>query len=204
MPVPAYTEPFLPVIPDPVPGPAYTALIAIAHTPKPVYRATPYLKPSNHRPLFLYFKHMRISLFLLIPVACNFIGCATHVSSQQTMADDRNLVYEDTYKAYREAEKNYMNLLFNIERMPEEEELWVMKRERMLELMQLKELMLNARLELDGALQEWEKHLLDVQADVKSRDLKKLNPNFKGRDAQRTSPGQLLPGENNKTPSYNY
>ena len=120
------------------------------------------------------------------------------------MADDRNLVYEDTYKAYREAEKNYMNLLFNIERMPEEEELWVMKRERMMELMQLKELMLNARLELDGALQEWEKHLLDIQADVKSRELKKLNPNFKGRDAQRTSPGQLLPGESNKTPSYNY
>ena len=57
------------------------------------------------------------------------------------MADDRNLVYEDTYKAYREAEEKYLNLLFNIERMPEEEELWVMKRERMLELMQLKELM---------------------------------------------------------------
>ena len=147
---------------------------------------------------------MRILLLLLLLVACNFVGCATHVSSQQTMADDRNLVYEDTYKAYREAEKNYMNLLFNIERMPEEEELWVMKRERMMELMQLKELMLNARLELDGALQEWEKHLLDIQADVKSRELKKLNPNFKGRDAQRTSPGQLLPGENNKTPSYNY
>ena len=147
---------------------------------------------------------MRFLSLLLIPVACSFIGCATHVSSQQTMADDRNLVYEDTYKAYREAEKNYMNLLFNIERMPEEEELWVMKRERMLELMQLKELMLNARVELDGALQEWEKHLLDVQAEVKSRDLKKLNPNFKGRDAQRTSPGQLLPGETKKTPSFNY
>lgn len=144
------------------------------------------------------------SSLLLISFAMSFVGCATHVSSQQTMADDRNLVYEDTYKAYREAEKNYMNLLFNIERMPEEEELWVMKRERMLELMQLKELMLNARLELDGALQEWEKHLLDVQAEVKSRDLKKLNPNFKGRDALRTSPGQLLPNEAQKTPSYNY
>ena len=99
--------------------------------------------------------------------------------------------------------EKYLNLLFNIERMPEEEELWVMKRERMLELMQLKELMLNARLELDGAIQEWERHLLDVQAEVKSRDIKKLNPNFKGRDAQRTSPGQLLPGEKN-TKSFNY
>ena len=73
---------------------------------------------------FLYFNFMRFLSLLLIPVAFGFVGCATHVSSQQTMADDRNLVYEDTYKAYREAEKNYMNLLFNIERMPEEEELW--------------------------------------------------------------------------------
>ena len=147
---------------------------------------------------------MRFISLLLIPFACGFVGCATHVSSQQTMADDRSLVYEDTYKAYREAEKNYMNLLFNIERMPEEEELWVMKRERMLELMQLKELMLNARVELDGAIQEWERHLMDVQAEVKSRDLKKLNPNFKGRDARRSSPGQLLPGESRNSPSYNY
>jgi hypothetical protein len=148
---------------------------------------------------------MRFTLpLLLLPVAINFVGCATHVSSQQTMADDRNLVYEDTYKAYREAEENYLNLLFNIERMPEEEELWVMKRERMLELMQLKELMLNARQELDGAIQEWERHLLDVQAEVKSRDIKKYNPNFKGLDAQRTSPGQLLPSESKHTPSYNF
>ena len=145
---------------------------------------------------------LTIPLFLL-PVALNFIGCATHVSSQQTMADDRNLVYEDTYKAYREAEEKYLNLLFNIERMPEEQELWVMKRERMIELMQLKELMLNARQELDGAIQEWERHLIDVQAEVKSREIKKLNPNFKGRDAERTSPGQLLPGEC-RNPSFNY
>jgi len=45
--------------------------------------------------------------------------------------------------------------------------------------------------------------LLDVQAEVKSREIKKLNPNFKGRDAERTSPGQLLPGEKN-TKSFNY
>jgi hypothetical protein len=64
--------------------------------------------------------------------------------------------------------------------------------------------MLNARVELDGAIQEWERHLLDVQAEVKAKNIKKLNPNFKGRDAERTSPGQLLPGEANKTPSYYY
>jgi len=148
---------------------------------------------------------MRSSLFLLIlPVAINLVGCATHMSSQQTMAEDRNLVYEDTYKAYREAEEKYLNLLFNIERMPEEEELWVMKRERMLELMQLKELMLNARLELDGAIQEWERHLMDTQVNLKDKKTKKYNPNFKGVDAERTSPGQLLPGEIKKTKSFLY
>ena len=131
-------------------------------------------------------------------------GCASHPSPQQTMVDDRYMVYKEMEKAYRAAEEDYLNLLFNIERMPEEEELWIMKRDKMLELMQLKELMLNARQELDGAIQEWERHLIDVQAEVKSRDIKKLNPNFKGRDAERTSPGQLLPGETNKTPSYYY
>jgi hypothetical protein len=45
--------------------------------------------------------------------------------------------------------------------------------------------------------------LLDVQAEVKSREIKKLNPNFKGRDAERTSPGQFLPGES-QNPSFNY
>lgn len=139
---------------------------------------------------------MRFSIPLfLLPVAVNFVGCATHMSSQQTMAEDRNLVYEDTYKAYREAEEKYLNLLFNIERMPEEEELWVMKRERMLELMQLKELMLNARTELDQAMQEWERHMVDLQAEQKKAQVKPYNPNFTGKDGMRTSPGQLLPGE---------
>ena len=64
------------------------------------------------------------------------LGCANHPSPQQTMVDDRYMVYEQTYKAYAEAEKKYLNLLFNIERMPEEEELWMMKRDQMLELLQ--------------------------------------------------------------------
>lgn len=96
------------------------------------------------------------------------------------MVDDRHLVYVDMYKAYRKVEEDYLNLLFNIERMPEEEELWMMKREKMLELNQLKEFMLNARQELDEAMRLWEMHLLDVQADLKQAQLKAFNPNFKG------------------------
>ena len=111
------------------------------------------------------------------------------------MVDDRYMVYKEMEKAYRNAEEDYLNLLFNIERMPEEEELWIMKRDKMLELMQLKELMLNARAELDQAMQEWERHMMDLQAEQKKAQVKQFNPNFTGKDAQRTSPGQLLPDE---------
>ena len=131
------------------------------------------------------------ALFIVFVIA----GCTSHPSPQQTMVDDRYMVYKEMYKAYSNAEKEYLNLLFNIERMPEEEELWMMKRDRMLELMQLKELMLNARTELDQAMQEWERHMVDLQAEQKKAQVKPYNPNFTGRDGQRTSPGQLLPGE---------
>ena len=122
-------------------------------------------------------------------------GCTSHPSPQQTMVDDRYMMYKETYKAYKEAEERYLNLLFNIERMPEEEELWIMKREQMQELIQLRELMLQARGELDDAMKDWETHLMEVQSEVKKAQIQQYNPNFKGRDGQRTSPGQLLPGE---------
>ena len=131
----------------------------------------------------------------ILLVAGLLSACANHPSPQQTMVDDRYLVYEQTYKAYAEAEKKYLNLLFNIERMPEEEELWMMKRDQMLELLQLRDLMLQARGELDDAVQDWEKHLQEAQAEAKQAQIKQFNPNFVGRDGQRSSPGQLLPGE---------
>ncbi|MDD5941212.1 MULTISPECIES: hypothetical protein [unclassified Fibrobacter] len=139
-----------------------------------------------------------LSVYILLSTAyflLFLVGCTSHPSPQQTMVDDRYLVYKEMEKAYRNAEEDYMNLLFNIERMPEEEELWIMKRDKMLELMQLKELMLNARAELDQAMQEWERHMMDLQAEQKKAQVKQFNPNFTGKDAQRTSPGQLLPGE---------
>ncbi len=126
------------------------------------------------------------------------VGCAAHTSPQQTLVDDRYMVYKETYKAYKEAEEEYLNLLFNLEQMPEEEELWIMKRDRMLELVQLKELMLAARTELDNAMQDWERHLSDVQAEMKKSQVNAFNPNFRGTDGKRTSPGQLLPGEANQ------
>jgi len=122
------------------------------------------------------------SLFALLPLLMLSLlsGCANHPSPQQTMVDDRYMVYEQTYKAYAEAEKKYLNLLFNIERMPEEEELWMMKRDQMLELLQLRDLMLQARGELDDAVQDWEKHLQELQAEAKQAQVKQFKPNFTG------------------------
>ena len=137
----------------------------------------------------------RVKNGILLLVVGMLSACANHPSPQQTMVDDRYMVYEQTYKAYAEAEKKYLNLLFNIERMPEEEELWMMKRDQMLELLQLRDLMLQARGELDDAVQDWEKHLQEVQAEAKQAQMKQYNPNFTGHDGQRSSPGQLLPGE---------
>lgn len=132
------------------------------------------------------------------------VGCAAHTSPQQTLVDDRYLVYKETYKAYREAEEEYLNLLYNLEQMPEEEELWIMKRDKMLELVQLRELMLNARTELDNAMQDWERHMIEMQAEMKQPKIK-YSPNFVGEAGQRTSPGQLLPGEvPNKKKSNNF
>ena len=70
-----------------------------------------------------------------------------------------------------------------------------MKREQMQELVQLRELMLAARADLDNSMQEWETHLTEVQGEIKKNKIQQYNPNFRGKDAERTSPGQLLPGE---------
>ena len=136
-----------------------------------------------------------VGAFCAVAAATLIAGCTSHPSPQQTMVDDRYMMYKESYKAYKEAEERYLNLLFNIERMPEEEELWIMKRDQMQELIQLRELMLQARGELDDAMKTWETHLMEVQAEVKKSQIQQSNPNFRGRDAQRTSPGQLLPGE---------
>ena len=139
--------------------------------------------------------HALSKILPIAVVSAIFAGCTSHPSPQQTMVDDRHMIYTQMYKAYKEAEDKYLNLLFNIERMPEEEELWIMKREQMQELVQLRELMLAARADLDNSMQEWETHLTEVQGEIKKNKIQQYNPNFRGKDAERTSPGQLLPGE---------
>ncbi len=121
-------------------------------------------------------------------------ACGGTKSAQQTMAEDRDYMYREAYSAYIKAEERYLNLLFNIERMPEEEELWIMKRDQMKELDQLRTLMLQARSELDESLQDWERYLSELQKEmVAAKAVSRAK--FRTANDERTSPGQLLPGE---------
>jgi hypothetical protein len=122
------------------------------------------------------------------------VACGGTKSAQQTMAEDRDYMYREAYDAYIKAEGKYLNLLFNLERLPEEDELWIMKRDQMKELEQLRTLMLQARTELDESLQDWERYLAELQKETaEAKAVKRAN--FRSADDERTSPGHLLPGE---------
>ena len=102
---------------------------------------------------------------IFISAVLLLVACSGTKSAQQTMAEDRAYMYKEAYAAYIEAENRYLNLLFNLERLPEEEELWIMKRDQMRELEQLRSIMLQTRGELDEALQDWEKYLSELQKE---------------------------------------
>lgn len=134
---------------------------------------------------------LAIGLFAL----CVFLtGCASNRSASQVLAEDSYVVFLEAYKAYAEAEERYMNVLFNLERMPEEEDLWIMKRSLIAELEQLRTLMLQARSEFDEAVKDWDAHLQNRLAELK-KGKTFVSPNFRGADAKRNSPGELLPSE---------
>ena len=133
-------------------------------------------------------------LFCVSAFSFLLLACSSTKSAQQVMAEDRADMYKEAYKAYIDAENKYLNLLFNIERLPEEEELWIMKREQMRELEQLKASMLQARGELDESLQDWEKYLAELQKETAAAAATK-RAHFRDPNDARTSPGQLLPGE---------
>ena len=149
----------------------------------------------SRKPIFR--RALSCKWWLLLPFAF-LMGCGGTPSAQQTMVEDRALVYKDTYQAYIEAENKYLNLLFNLERMPEEPELWVMKRDQMKELTQLRALMLQSRGELDESIQDWERYLQELEATVAQQNAPKRRTNFRNEDDMRTSPGQLLPNEASK------
>ena len=138
---------------------------------------------------------MKILAYFFAVLFCVFLmSCASQHSAAQILAEDSYYVYTETYKAYADAEKRYMNILFNLERMPTEEELWIMKRDLIGELEQLRALMLQARGDFDSAVQAWDKSLQEKAAEIK-KGKAFVSPNLKGNEHRRSSPGELLPSE---------
>ncbi|HSQ40649.1 MAG TPA: hypothetical protein VLM37_00045 [Fibrobacteraceae bacterium] len=79
---------------------------------------------------------------------------------QYEVVKERQGDYEQAYRAYQDAENEYINLLFNMERVPNDAYLLELKKTQMKELMNLRSVMLQSRSEFDEAVQQWENDLL--------------------------------------------
>lgn len=95
-----------------------------------------------------------VGVLLTTAVTAFFIGCAG--SFQDSVVQDRLADYKAASKAYHETEEEYLILLFNLERMPDDPYLLDRKKELMVDLVQLRSVMLQSRSELDDAVQRWE------------------------------------------------
>jgi hypothetical protein len=87
--------------------------------------------------------------FILL-VSCN------STSILRENANDRYEEYKSAYKHYSESETDYIILLANLERHPKEEYLLMRKQILRKEIEQNRLLMLQARVEFEKALQEWD------------------------------------------------
>jgi len=86
--------------------------------------------------------------------------CACGGSLQYDVVQDRLRDYQRALREYHRAEEEYLNLLFNLERLPQDPFLLEQKKIQMKELEQLRALLLQSRSELDMAVQQWELELM--------------------------------------------
>jgi len=97
-----------------------------------------------------------ILLFILVATLFQAIICCTVTSPQGENAKARYEEYKSAMKYYDEAEADYIILLENLERYPKEAYLLTRKQILRKEIEQNRVLMLQARLEFEKALQEWD------------------------------------------------
>lgn len=103
--------------------------------------------------------HDRRYAFCLATILASLLGCAG--SYQNTVVQDRLKDYQEASKAYHSTEEEYLILLFNLERMPDDPYLQERKKELMADLTSLRAVMLQSRSELDDAVQRWEQELME-------------------------------------------
>ncbi len=101
----------------------------------------------------------KLELMILLSL---FWGCMPSLQNQRV--DERYEEYLRTLQEYHEAEQNYLNLLFNLERYPGDSYLLQQKKVFMQELLSLRSQMLLSRSEVDQAIQQWELDLREERS----------------------------------------
>lgn len=101
--------------------------------------------------------NFRTQKWLLLFVAI-LSSCAGSI--QYEMVQDRQQTYQNASREYHRAEEEYINLLFNLERLPKDPYLLEQKKIQMKELEHLRALLLQSRSELDVSVQQWESELI--------------------------------------------
>ncbi len=120
---------------------------------------------------------------LLLGGALGLMSC-TAPSMQQVDARDREVEYRSAYEQYTEVEKEYLTLLMNLEIYPADDYLLMQKQLKRKEMEQLRTLMLQARVEFDSALLQWDDYVRGLRS--LPRDTAALRP------GEPSSPGHLV------------
>jgi len=106
-------------------------------------------------------KHLLILLsFLLLS------GCAA--SYHDGVVNNRMDTYKQSLEAFLETEEKYLNLLYNLERYPEDEFLKARKVVLAKELDQMRMLVKQSRQELDRSVQQWEDDIASGAQDTQN------------------------------------
>jgi hypothetical protein len=124
-----------------------------------------------------------LSFAFLLVVSVWLLGC-TAPSMQQVDAMDRQDEYRRAYADYMATEKEYLNILFNLETHPQDEYLLEQKTLKRKELEHLRTVMMQARGEFDDAIVKWDDYVREL------RSVQKDAPVFPAN--QPTSPGHLV------------
>jgi hypothetical protein len=115
-----------------------------------------------------YYAHIA----LLVVGSFLFSSCAG--SYQNMVVEDRVTTYREALEYFHEAEDAYLNVLFNLERYPDEVFLQQRLKVAAAELEQARVIVMQSRRELDDAVDVWEKDIFsgkvkknDWEADMK-------------------------------------
>jgi uncharacterized protein with gpF-like domain len=114
---------------------------------------------------------MKNILIIILAVTLLQVFSCTAASPQRENTKARYEEYKSAVKYYDETEADYIILLENLEKYPKETHLLTRKQILRKEMEQNRVLMLQARLEFEKALQEWDKQVQKMETGLPSDSL---------------------------------